>query len=204
MSFLPAATIVDDAAFTPAVDRAMIMAGFCDEIATDEVNEGDAGAVRMSVRRAQKNDMDTAIRGEDGPNDLLGVSEKRIAANTYSSVTGVGKRVAAVLETGINVKATAGNLYRGLGVIDKNAPTLMYYVQFIDAAAMPADGVVTHILTPIPVNHTNGVDSTFDTGLLTAGLAAALGINIFLSSTLVQKTVVAAAGVFLFSTVDYR
>lgn len=45
------AIIADDAAFTPATTKVM-MAGFeYDDIATDSVNEGDAGAARMSANR---------------------------------------------------------------------------------------------------------------------------------------------------------
>lgn len=43
--------VVDDAAFTPATTSVM-MAGFTfDDVATDSVNEGDAGAARMSANR---------------------------------------------------------------------------------------------------------------------------------------------------------
>jgi hypothetical protein len=42
---------VDDAAFTPATDDVVPIAGVLDNTAPDSVNEGDAGAVRMSANR---------------------------------------------------------------------------------------------------------------------------------------------------------
>jgi len=41
----------DDAAFTVATDEVMVIGGFADETAPDSVNEGDIGAVRMSLDR---------------------------------------------------------------------------------------------------------------------------------------------------------
>jgi hypothetical protein len=49
----PSLAIVDDAAFTPATSK-VIMAGFeADEGSTDSVDEGDAGAGRMTLDRKQ-------------------------------------------------------------------------------------------------------------------------------------------------------
>lgn len=41
----------DDAAFTPATDKVVMIGAFCDESATDSVDEGDGGAVRMTADR---------------------------------------------------------------------------------------------------------------------------------------------------------
>jgi len=43
--------IVDDAEFTPAATSVTMMGGFCDETSTDNVNEGDGGALRMTTSR---------------------------------------------------------------------------------------------------------------------------------------------------------
>lgn len=42
---------VDDSAFTPATDTVTVLAGFADETAPDSVDEGDAGALRMTLDR---------------------------------------------------------------------------------------------------------------------------------------------------------
>lgn len=47
------AVIADDAAFTPATTKTHIAGFFADETATDSVDEGDAGAARMTLDRKQ-------------------------------------------------------------------------------------------------------------------------------------------------------
>lgn len=44
-------THVDDAAFTVATDTVMVIGGLADETSPDSVNEGDAGALRMTLAR---------------------------------------------------------------------------------------------------------------------------------------------------------
>jgi hypothetical protein len=46
-----ASVIVDDAAFTPAVSSVTMLGAFADETAPDSVDEGDGGAVRMTLDR---------------------------------------------------------------------------------------------------------------------------------------------------------
>lgn len=45
--------LADDAAFTPATSRVMPVAYFADDTATDSIDEGDAGAARMTLNRKQ-------------------------------------------------------------------------------------------------------------------------------------------------------
>jgi hypothetical protein len=45
--------LVDDAAFTPATSNVNVAGYFADETATDSVDEGDAGAARMTLDRKQ-------------------------------------------------------------------------------------------------------------------------------------------------------
>lgn len=44
---------VDDAAFTPGTSRVVVIAGQADEGSTDSVDEGDAGAIRITLDRKQ-------------------------------------------------------------------------------------------------------------------------------------------------------
>jgi hypothetical protein len=63
--------LVDDAAFTPATSSVM-MAGFeVDDTATDSVDEGDAGAARMTADRRQ-----IVQIGETGAKDVVGGGSK--------------------------------------------------------------------------------------------------------------------------------
>lgn len=47
----PAVSIADDSAFTPATSRVNPVGFFCDESATDSVDEGDIGIARMTADR---------------------------------------------------------------------------------------------------------------------------------------------------------
>lgn len=56
------ASRVDDAAFTPATDRVLMVGAEFDDATPDPVDEGDAGAIRMSGRR----ELYTQIRDAEG------------------------------------------------------------------------------------------------------------------------------------------
>lgn len=188
--------LVDDTPFTPATDTGMVMFAQADETSTDSVDEGDAGAVRMSLRRAMKVDLDTAIAGEDLTNNVIAIAQKPLSANTYTP----SRDSSTALEASSISKASAGNLYHAFGVVDKSAPTGLYYIQFLNSATLTGDGAVTHLITPIPVNHVTGTDSTFEAGPFPFGVAASSGIVIVLSTTMVTKTI---SGSYLFATVLY-
>lgn len=61
-------TIADDAAFTPATTRVFPIAGEFDDAAPDSVDEGDAGAIRMSGRRELYTQIRDAAGNERGAN----------------------------------------------------------------------------------------------------------------------------------------
>ena len=137
--------------------------------------------------------LSSLLAGEDLINNAMQVILKPVAVNTYTPT----RDSSTALEASSISKATAGNLYRAFGGIDATAATDIYYIQFLDAATLTADGAVTHLITPIPVNHTINIDSTFDTGDLPFGVAAANGIVIVVSTTMVLKTI---AGSIMFAT----
>ena len=58
----------DDAAFTPATDKVGVIGGEADDTAPDSVNEGDAGAVRISLRRELYTQLRDAAGNERGLN----------------------------------------------------------------------------------------------------------------------------------------
>lgn len=139
------------------------------------------------------------LSGEDQTNNLLQTHNKPTATSTYA----FSKDVSSALEASSIAKASTGNFHGAFGVIDATAPTDLYYVQALDSASLPADGAVTHIVTPVPVNHINGTDSSFDFGetFKLNPANAASGIVLVLSTTLVTKTI---AGAYLFGTVAYK
>jgi len=83
---LVATTLADDAAFTPATSKVM-MAGYTfDDVAPDSVNEGDAGAARMSANRC----IYVNIRDNAGNERGLSIDASgALAISTLTTVTTV-------------------------------------------------------------------------------------------------------------------
>jgi hypothetical protein len=129
--------LVDDAAFTPATSSVM-MAGFeADEGSTDSVDEGDAGAARMTL-------------------------DRKIIVNPQPHTTG-GCSIFRSLdldETEEDVKTSAGQIY-GLWVT--NTTTATIWLKFYNAtAANVTVGTTTPVITlGIPGNTSDDVAGLF-------------------------------------------
>lgn len=148
--------ITDDAAFTPATSKVM-MAGFqADEASTDSVDEGDAGAARMTL--------DRKVITNPQPHTAGGLS-------IFRSLD--------IDETEEEIKASAGQVY---GWYIFNASSSIRYVKFYNAtAANVTVGTTTPVLTiPVPTGSTNGVGFVsnsamgivFDTAIAVAATTA--------------------------------
>lgn len=131
--------LVDDAAFTPATSS-VTMAGFeADETATDSVDEGDAGAARMTLDRKQ----------------IVTVQPHTAGGLTIF-------RSLDIDETEEDVKTSAGQVY---GWYIFNATASIVYVKFYNAtAATVVVGTTTPVMTlPIPAATSGGVGFTMQT-----------------------------------------
>lgn len=129
--------VVDDAAFTPAT-TSVSMAGFqADETATDSVDEGDAGAARMTLDRKQ------IVTPQ--PHTAGGLS-------TFRSLD--------LDESEEEVKATAGCVY---GVWFTNTATSTRWLKFYNAtAASVVVGTTTPVITmALPGNTTDDISGVF-------------------------------------------
>lgn len=125
--------LVDDAAFTPATSSVM-MAGFeADESSTDSVDEGDAGAGRMTL--------DRKVIVNPQPHTAGGLS-------IFRSLD--------IDETEEDVKTSAGQVY---GWFIANTATSTRFVKFYNAtAANVTVGTTTPVMTlPIPGNSSDDV-----------------------------------------------
>jgi hypothetical protein len=149
--------VVDDAAFTVAT-TSVNMAGFlADQTSTDSVNEGDAGAARMTLDRKQIVTMAPSADTE-GLSFVMDID---------------------LDETETAIKATAGKLY---GWYLYNDGAAEVYVKIYNATvASVVVGTTTPDLTiPVPagsaanVEYTNGIAfSTAITAAATTGVATA-------------------------------
>jgi hypothetical protein len=133
--------LVDDAAFTPATSSVM-MAGFeADETATDSVDEGDAGAARMTLDRK----VITTIQ----PHTAGGLS--------MSSVIGAATTNATV------VKASAGQVYE---IVVTNINAAVVYLKLYNKATTPDENDTPVWRMAIPGNTAGaGLAKTFPNGL---------------------------------------
>lgn len=112
LTLIDDAILADDAAFTPAVTKVM-MAGFeFDDVTPDAVNEGDAGAARMSANRNVYTQIRDAAGNERGANVT--------AANAMSVDASASPTLP--LPTGAATEATslAGNVLTG--AVTETAP----------------------------------------------------------------------------------
>lgn len=148
----------DDAAFTPATDGVSMSGYFADETSTDSVDEGDAGAARMTLDRRQ----------------IVVPQPHAVGGCTIF-------RSLDLDESEEEVKGAAGTVY---GYYIANLATSTRFVKFYNAtAASVTVGTTTPVLTlPIPGNSTDdvganmlgGVGIAFDTAITvaaTTGLA---------------------------------
>lgn len=154
-------------------------------------SDGDATVLQTNIRGAVKNDMDTLLSGEDETSKLIQVVQKPLTVSTYA----YSVDLSAALEASSVVKNQPGNLYKLGGRIDSTFAGLPtnYYLQVLDAAVVPADGAVTHLIAPQKLVHTVGTDTPFDIDINFAGVHASVGIVWCLSSTEWVKAITGAA-----------
>lgn len=137
------AIFTDDTAFTPATSKGMVIMAQADETSADSVDEGDAGALRMTLTRFLKTSMGDLISGEDQTNNVMQVVEKPMAVTTYCP----DLDTSAAGEASSVTKASAGNLY---GVTFSNANAATRYLQFFNSTTVPADATVPVIVIACP------------------------------------------------------
>lgn len=125
---LTATTKVDDAAFTPATSRVMVIGYEADESSTDSVDEGDTGAPRMTL-------------------DRLAFAVP--AATTASSQALLECAIISAASTNAtNCKNAAGNFY---GVDLVNTTTAVYYLRLYNTSSAPTCSSATGFIRSIPV-----------------------------------------------------
>lgn len=134
------AIVADDAAFTPATTKVM-MAGFeFDDTTPDSVNEGDAGAARMSANR----NIYTTIRDAAGNERGVNVdSSNRLSVSVDNTVT-VGSH--AVTNAGTFVTQENGAALTALQLIDDGVATIGSAVPAKGMAVAGTDGTNARLL----------------------------------------------------------
>lgn len=148
---------------------------------------------------SSKNETPTPIAFVDSSNNMIAVTGDstngidvdvtRISGTvtTATSTTAIAPIKSSALEASHIIKASAGTLLNGIIRLDSTAPTGTYYIQVLNAASVPANGAVTHLITPKKIQHITGTDDTyvFDRNIsaIYSGVSASTGIVVVLSST---------------------
>lgn len=148
------ASVADDAAFTPATTGVTVAGFFADETATDSVDEGDAGAARMTLDRKQI--VTPYVHAAAG------------GATPYKNLD--------CDETEDDIKTSAGKLF-WIHVI--NLANAKRYIKFYNAtAANVTVGTTTPVLSfPIPtMGDTNGAGFTISFGAMGVQFDTAISV----------------------------
>ncbi len=153
--------IVDDAAFTPAT-TSVNMAGFqADETATDSVDEGDAGAARMTLDRKQ-----------------IVTVQPHTAGGWSTFMATSGDSSTALTNTAQAVKASAGSL-GGWYIYNPNSSAAYVILYNVAAASVTVGTTVAKMILCIPATSAanlelvNGVP--FDTAIAIAAATTGAG-----------------------------
>lgn len=140
---------VDDAAFTPATSRVVVIAGQADETATDSVDEGDAGAIRITL-------------------------DRKVITTPYAHPAGGYTPVSTVSAASTNATSLKGSAGTVGAVTVTNINAAMRYLKFYNKATAPTVGTDTPVyVIPLPGN-TAGAGATVSFG--DAGLNFSTGI----------------------------
>lgn len=122
-------------------------------------------------------------------------SQKTQVVDGGGAVLGAAKTPTNATTLATNISKTgARNLISGSGRIDSTGTTGTYFLLFLDANGLPANGAVTMIAPPQKVVHASGADDPWTFECPQGGVAVANGVVIALSTTEFTLTV---AGSFL-------
>ena len=125
---LAATTKVDDAAFTPGTSRVLVIGAEADETAADSVDEGDAGALRMTLERALHVNM-RATGGAEIVATALGQAAAAASLPVVLATNDPAVTSLAILDDGdetdrakVNIIAGQVAITGGAGAVAANTP----------------------------------------------------------------------------------
>jgi hypothetical protein len=161
ISVNPTLAIVDDAAFTPATSK-VLMAGFqADEGSTDSVDEGDAGAARMTLDRK-----------------VIVTVQPHTAGGWDTFMATAGDSSTALTNGAQAIKASAGKL-GGWYIYNPNSSPAYVVIYNVASGSVTVGTTAAKMILAIPATSAanlemaNGV--TFDTAISAAATTTATG-----------------------------
>ena len=148
-------SLADGAAFTPDT-TSMTPVGGIYLASAGTITDGDGAAIGIDVNRNVKVSLATLLGGEDLTNNVLGITQKAIAASTYSP--SLYSEITQVTKAAI--KASAGNV---LAIYCSNDNAAVRYFQLHNKATAPSATEVPIYSIKVPAGTAN------NPGVLTLG-----------------------------------
>lgn len=173
--------LVDDAAFTPATSSVMMMGAQLDDSSPDSVDEGDAGAVRMSSNR----NLYVRIRDNAGNERGLNIDANGALAATVTNATATNLNAAVVGNASSGASDSGGPVKVGaIGVSTEPASvTSGQRVNFY--ATLSGKQIV--LPYSLPENNLSGTASATDTSNTQVIAAQGAGIRIYVTTLIVYN-----------------
>lgn len=186
----------------PAADNAAavgnpVRIGAKYNLALQTYGDGDIADLQVNANGILETVEQYQSPAEDNTNGVIGTQNKPLAVATYTwSVD-----QSAALEASTITKSAPGVIRLVTGRINSTHATGTYYWHIWNASALPADGAVAFLWTPLKLNHTNGTDTNFSIDFTANGIFASVGIVMGLSTTEFTKTI---SGAFTSSTALFK
>lgn len=148
---ITASSYLDDAAFTPAGANSYVgvIGGMCDETTPDSVDEGDAGAVRITATRFMKVSQGDLISGEDQTVNCIKVEQRF----SYTRVT-----------ADTQIKASAGFVH-AIHITPTTATPTAGLISIYDNTAESGTIIYSEWVFATTPGHTIMVNATAGTGI---------------------------------------
>ncbi len=175
-------TATDDSAFTPGTGTGAVIFGFADETAADSVNEGDVGAVRMTLARelkVQPNDFLTPAGDSmvDDTNDALQVS---IVSGSSAGTEYTEDAAAPANPAGPAMMLQRDDALGGLTPIEGDWTHA--YANGNGALWVAVDGNITVDLSPTDNAVLDNIETNTDFGAVTGGGVEATALRVTLAN----------------------
>lgn len=182
LQLLDDVVFTDDAAFTPATSKVAMIGAQLDDTTPDSVDEGDAGALRMSANR----NLYVRIRDNAGNERGLNIDAAGALAATVTNATAANLN-AAVVGSVAHDGVDAGNPVKVGGIARSSEQTAVANADRVNAAY---DLVGKQIVLPYanPENMVSGTASatgTADTAVIAAGGA---GVRNYITSIFINNS----------------
>lgn len=187
----------EDAAHASGDTGVMLLSKRTDTAATSAGTDGDYATINTDGNGATwVRELQRAL-AENNTDSVIHTAFRAITSSTGT----VSTDISAALEASSVTKASSGRLYGMVGYVDGTLASGTYYILFMNASSLPADGAVTLLVSAVPVVHTTGTPTLVNVDFSNiGGIYASTGIVACISTTALTKTI---GGAYLNTVIFY-